>query len=370
MPVVLTTGGWQPLQIQTNRIPNLDFPQANNDQKLVTKPKPYTPYHLPTRKPTTKSFNRNMAVRDHPTRLSINTLSHPNKGMKISSYGANIWQYHETSKERPDESMPENIGEQKFDQFGNLKSNVKHIPKLPLKHPDLYQPTQRHLNHPVSKLFLPKHQPASKHINNIPASHRKKTTLKPQIKQYYSQQQKLSRKNEQAKNVNKLSKSNNNGANKDTQNKNNLKLKQFLKTLEGGKDMRIVHKLTTSTPHTAKKESPFEIINRLLGAGVVASPNKTKPVNPDWSREPVDHRIVKKPGNLDDFFKGAANEKGNNGNNSEKEKHGEKQGKDEMSKAKGMNNFLSLRWDRLAHLVFRILITLYFYSNKFGNDLC
>ena len=370
MPVVLTTGGWQPLQIQTNRIPNLDFPQANNDQKLVTKPKPYTPYHLPTRKPTTKSFNRNMAVRDHPTRLSINTLSHPNKGMKISSYGANIWQYHEISKERPDESMPENIGEQKFDQFGNLKSNVKHIPKLPLKHPDLYQPTQRHLNHPVSKLFLPKHQPASKHINNIPASHRKKTAPKPQIKQYYSQQQKLSRKNEQAKNVNKLSKSNNNGANKDTQNKNNLKLKQFLKTLEGGKDMRIVHKLTTSTPHTAKKESPFEIINRLLGAGVVASPNKTKPVNPDWSREPVDHRIVKKPGNLDDFFKGAANEKGNNGNNSEKEKHGEKQGKDEMSKAKGMNNFLSLRWDRLAHLVFRILITLHFYSNKFGNDLC
>ena len=134
--------------------------------------------------------------------------------------------------------------------------------------------------------------------------------------------------------------------------------------------MRIVHKLTTSTPHTAKKESPFDIINRLLGAGVVASPNKTKPVNPDWSREPVDHRIVKKPGNLDDFFKSAANEKGNNGKNSEKEKHGEKQGKNEMSKAKGMNNFLSLRWDRLAHLVFRILITLYFYSNKFGNDLC
>ena len=370
IPVVLTTGSWQPLQIQTNRIPNLDFPKANNDQKLVTQPKPYTPYHLPTRKPTTKSFNRNMAVRNHPTRLSINILSHPNKGMKISSYGANIWQYHETSKERPDESMPENIGEQKFDQFGNLKSNVKHIAKLPLKHPDLYQPTQKHVNHPVSKLFLPKHQPATKHINNIPASHRKKTTPKPQIKQYYLQQQKLSRKNEQAKNVNKLSKSNNNGANKDTQNKNNLKLKQFLKTLEGGKDMRIVHKLTTSTPHTAKKESPFDIINRLLGAGVVASPNKTKPVNPDWSREPVDHRIVKKPGNLDDFFKSAANEKGNNGKNSEKEKHGEKQGKNEMSKAKGMNNFLSLRWDRLAHLVFRILITLYFYSNKFGNDLC
>ena len=370
IPVVLTTGSWQPLQIQTNRIPNLDFPKANNDQKLVTQPKPYTPYHLPTRKPTTKSFNRNMAVRNHPTRLSINILSHPNKGMKISSYGANIWQYHETSKERPDESMPENIGEQKFDQFGNLKSNVKHIAKLPLKHPDLYQPTQKHVNHPVSKLFLPKHQPATKHINNIPASHRKKTTPKPQIKQYYLPQQKLSRKNEQAKNVNKLSKSNNNGANKDTQNKNNLKLKQFLKTLEGGKDMRIVHKLTTSTPHTAKKESPFDIINRLLGAGVVASPNKTKPVNPDWSREPVDHRIVKKPGNLDDFFKSAANEKGNNGKNSEKEKHGEKQGKNEMSKAKGMNNFLSLRWDRLAHLVFRILITLYFYSNKFGNDLC
>ena len=223
IPVVLTTGSWQPLQIQTNRIPNLDFPKANNDQKLVTQPKPYTPYHLPTRKPTTKSFNRNMAVRNHPTRLSINILSHPNKGMKISSYGANIWQYHETSKERPDESMPENIGEQKFDQFGNLKSNVKHIAKLPLKHPDLYQPTQKHVNHPVSKLFLPKHQPATKHINNIPASHRKKTTPKPQIKQYYLQQQKLSRKNEQAKNVNKLSKSNNNGANKDTQNKNNLK---------------------------------------------------------------------------------------------------------------------------------------------------
>ena len=352
VPVILTTGGWQPLQVQTNRMPNLDFPQANNVQNLVTQPKPYTPYHLPTRKPTTKSFNRFMAGRNHPTRLSINILSLPNKGMKISPYGANIWQYHETSKERPDESMPENIGEQKFDQFGNLKSNVKHIPNLPLKHPDLYQPTQKHLNHPVSKLFLQKHQPTTKRINNFPASHRKKPTPKPQRKQYYSQQQKLSRKNEQANNVNKLSKSNNHGANKDTQNKNNSKLKQFLKTLEGGKDMGIEHKLTTSTPHTPKKESPFEIINRLLGAGVVASPNKTKPVNPDWSREPVDHRIVKKPGNLDDFFKGAANGKGINGKSSEKDKHGEKQEKNEMNKAKGMSMCLSLRWDCLACLVF------------------
>ena len=351
VPVIFTTGSWQPLQVQANRMPNLDFPQTKNDQNPVTQPKPYTPYHLPTRKPTTKSFDRNMGGRSHPTRLSINIMNRPNKGMKISPYGANIWQYHETSKERPDESMPENIGEQKFDQFGNLKSNVKHIPKLPLKHPKLYQPTQKHLNHPVPKLFLQKHQPTTKHFNNFPASHRKKPTPKPQIKQY-SQQQKLSRKNEQAKNVHKLSKPNNNGANKDTQNKNNSKLKQFLKTLEVGNDIGKGHKLTTATPHTAKKESPFEIINRLLGAGVIASPNKTKPVNPDWSREPVDHQIVKKPGNLDDFFKGAANEKGTNVKNSEKEKHGEKQEKNELNKAKGMNMCLALRWDCLACLFF------------------